>query len=46
MLKLNIYNLLEDNMNYKILVVEDDSQIQELIVEFLSSQELHSGYSK
>lgn len=36
MLKLNIYNLLEDNMNYKILVVEDDSQIQELIVEFLS----------
>lgn len=25
-------------MNYKILVVEDDNQIQELIVEFLSSQ--------
>lgn len=39
MLKLNIYNLLEDNMNYKILVVEDDSQIQQLIVEFLSSQD-------
>ena len=26
-------------MNYKILVVEDDNQIQELIVEFLSSQD-------
>lgn len=39
MLKLNIYNLLEDNMNCKILVVEDDNQIQELIVEFLSSQD-------
>lgn len=26
-------------MSYKILVVEDDSQIQELIVEFLSSQD-------
>lgn len=26
-------------MNYRILVVEDDSQIQELIVEFLSSQD-------
>lgn len=38
MVKLNIYNLLEENMNYKILVVEDDNQIQELIVEFLSSQ--------
>ena len=25
-------------MSYKILVVEDDNQIQELIVEFLSSQ--------
>lgn len=34
-----IYNLLEENMNYKILVVEDDNQIQELIVEFLSSQD-------
>lgn len=39
MVKLNIYNLLEENMNYKILVVEDDNQIQELIVEFLSSQD-------
>lgn len=39
MLELNIYNLLEENMNYKILVVEDDNQIQELIVEFLSSQD-------
>lgn len=39
MIKLNIYNLLEENMNYKILVVEDDNQIQELIVEFLSSQD-------
>lgn len=29
-------------MSYKILVVEDDNQIQELIVEFLSSQ----GYIK
>jgi two-component system, OmpR family, response regulator VanR len=37
--ELNIYNLLEGNMNYKILVVEDDNQIQELIVEFLSSQD-------
>lgn len=26
-------------MNSRILVVEDDSQIQELIVEFLSSQD-------
>ena len=26
-------------MSYKILVVEDDNQIQELIVEFLSSQD-------
>ena len=26
-------------MNYKVLVVEDDNQIQELIVEFLSSQD-------
>lgn len=39
MVKSNIYNLLEENMNYKILVVEDDNQIQELIVEFLSSQD-------
>lgn len=39
MVELNIYNLLEGNMNYKILVVEDDNQIQELIVEFLSSQD-------
>lgn len=39
MVELNIYNLLEENMNYKILVVEDDNQIQELIVEFLSSQD-------
>ena len=30
---------LEEHMSYKILVVEDDSQIQELIVEFLSSQD-------
>ena len=26
-------------MSFKILVVEDDNQIQELIVEFLSSQD-------
>ena len=39
MVKSNIYNLLDENMNYKILVVEDDNQIQELIVEFLSSQD-------
>lgn len=37
--KIKLYNLLEENMNYKILVVEDDNQIQELIVEFLSSQD-------
>ena len=30
---------MEENMSYKILVVEDDNQIQELIVEFLSSQD-------
>lgn len=39
MVKSNIYNLLEENMSFKILVVEDDNQIQELIVEFLSSQD-------
>ena len=39
MVKSNIYNLLEENMSCKILVVEDDNQIQELIVEFLSSQD-------
>lgn len=27
-------------MSYKILVVEDDNQIQELIVEFLSSRDI------
>lgn len=30
---------MEENMSCKILVVEDDNQIQELIVEFLSSQD-------
>lgn len=30
---------MEENMSYKILVLEDDNQIQELIVEFLSSQD-------
>ena len=39
MVKSNIYNLFEENMSCKILVVEDDNQIQELIVEFLSSQD-------
>ena len=40
MIKLrNIRKKLEEHMSYKILVVEDDNQIQELIVEFLSSQD-------
>ena len=40
MIKLrDIRKKLEEHMSYKILVVEDDNQIQELIVEFLSSQD-------
>lgn len=40
MIKLrDIRKKLEEHMSYKIFVVEDDNQIQELIVEFLSSQD-------